>query len=194
MNAHQHDVEQHPYFVKKCLEHSYDLRFTHYLIKGLEHPAIVVPIYNFKYSIQAVQLIFCEKVDFGDGKPRDKHTVGPIGGHFYLLGQPSDYRLYALCEGVATGFSIFLSKLCTTLCCLSCTNYRKVVEGLMMRFPYSEVMIACDNDVGTVGNPGVTHAKKIQERYPQIKLLIPPARDNSSTDISDLFTVGGENE
>jgi len=194
MNANSVGVIQHPYIIKKRFEHTYELRLIDYPVKGRKYSAIVVPIYDFKYIIQAVQLLFSEKIDFGDGKPRNKHTIGAVGGHFYVLGQLKNHRLFVLCEGVATGFSIFESKFCTTLCCLSCTNYYKVTEELMRRFPHAKMIIACDNDVGTEGNPGVSHAKKIQEKYPQIRLLIPPAIGGKSTDLSDLFISGGGDE
>lgn len=192
MRASNIGVNKHPYLVKKRLEHTYELRLIDYSIKGVCYSAVVVPIYDFKHCIQAVQLIFAQKIDFGGEKLRDKHTVGPIGGCFYLLGQLAVDRLFVLCEGVATGLSIFESKFFTTLCCLSCTNYLRVVDDLIRRFPSAQVIIACDNDVGTVGNPGVSHAKKIKEKYPSIKLLIPPATTGIGIDFSDLFMKGGD--
>jgi len=65
MRARNEGVEQHSYFVIKRLEHPYELWLINYTINGLKSLAIVVPIYGFKYSIQAVQLILAKKMDFG---------------------------------------------------------------------------------------------------------------------------------
>lgn len=183
-------VIHHPYFIRKQLNHPYDLRVTDYPILNRAISSLVVPIRDFSNAIQGIQLIFSDKIDFGNGKPRDKHIIGTLKGNFFLMGDFGNKGRYIICEGVATGFALFQSSFYTTLSCLSCTNYYPVVEGLIRRYPRTTILIACDNDSATTGNPGIKEAKRIQRAFSNIKLIVPPAQNRHSVDFNDLYCRG----
>jgi hypothetical protein len=183
-------VNNHPYFMKKRLNEPYDIHATNYLVRNQWVSSLVVPIKNFSNILQGIQLIFAEKIDFGNRKPRDKHIVGTLKGNFFLLGNLANQKKYIVCEGVATGYALFQSSLYTTLCCLSCKNYYPVVERLVQLYPHATILIACDNDLETRGNPGIQEAQKIQRVFPNVKIAIPPSLDGKSVDFNDLYCRG----
>ena len=166
------------------------MRITDYLVLNRLVSSLVVPIRSFSNAIQGIQLIFAEKIDFGNRKPRDKHIIGTLKGNFFLMGILANQERYIVCEGLATGYALFQSSFYTTLCCLTCKNYYPVVKRLIQHYPRSTILIACDNDLETIANPGIQEANKIQREFSNVKITIPPSLNGKSVDFNDLYCRG----
>lgn len=97
-----------------------------------------------------------------------------------------------VCEGYATGLSLFAETHEPVIVAFTCGNLENVVEKLVRRYPSAVIKICADNDLSTFEkrgfNPGVDAAKKVQETFPQVEVLIPefPAGAVGLSDFNDL--------
>lgn len=83
-------------------------------------------------------------------------TGGRISGCYCAIGQPAE-DLY-LCEGFATGATVYAATAAAVAVCFSAGNLKPVALALRAKFPDARLVIAADNDAGTAGNPGVRAA------------------------------------
>lgn len=83
-------------------------------------------------------------------------TGGRIEGCYCSMGRVVDC-LY-LCEGYASAATVHTATGQAAAACFSCGNLKAVAVALRLKFPLLRLVIAADNDAGTAGNPGVTHA------------------------------------
>ncbi|MBN9403974.1 MAG: toprim domain-containing protein [Burkholderiales bacterium] len=84
-------------------------------------------------------------------------TGGRIQGCYCAMGRPSDCLL--VCEGYATGATIFAATGQAVAVCFNCGNMLPVAQALRRKFPALRLIVCADNDAGTPGNPGLTHAR-----------------------------------
>lgn len=84
-------------------------------------------------------------------------TGGRIVGCYFAIGKPVDNLL--LCEGLATGSTLFAATGRAVAVCFSCGNLLPVAQALRLKFPKLRLIVCADNDFQTPGNPGVTHAR-----------------------------------
>lgn len=84
-------------------------------------------------------------------------TGGRIQGCYYAMGRPADCLLLA--EGYATAATIFEATGRAVAVCFNCGNLLPVAQALRAKFPALRLVICADNDAGTPGNPGLTHAR-----------------------------------
>ncbi len=84
-------------------------------------------------------------------------TGGRIQGCYYAMGRPSDCLL--VCEGYATAATIFAATGRATAAAFNCGNMLPVAQALRRKFPELRLILCADNDAGTPGNPGLTHAR-----------------------------------
>lgn len=84
-------------------------------------------------------------------------TGGAIAGRYFAMGRPSDCLL--LCEGYATGATLFQATGQAVAACFNAGNLAPVARALRRKFPELHLVICADNDTGTPGNPGLTHAR-----------------------------------
>lgn len=115
---------------------------------------ILVPMYSPKYQLLSLQSIA------PDGEKR--FWLGaPVAGCSYIL-QRSSATITVLCEGLATGLTIFVA--CPNASVVVCFNASNMVTVAKSRRWQGLVVIAGDNDEDTcerIGrNPGVLAAKE----------------------------------
>ncbi len=84
-------------------------------------------------------------------------TGGAIVGRYYAMGRPTDCLL--LCEGYATAATLFQATGQAVAACFNAGNLTPVARALRRKFPELRLVICADNDAGTPGNPGLTHAR-----------------------------------
>lgn len=84
-------------------------------------------------------------------------TGGRISGCYFSVGRPLDSLL--LCEGLATGLTLYAATGRAVAVCFTCGNLLPVARALRSKFPKLKFIICADNDLATPGNPGVTHAR-----------------------------------
>jgi putative DNA primase/helicase len=82
---------------------------------------------------------------------------GRIAGCYCAIGKPRDSLL--ICEGYATGATLFAATGRAVAVCFSAGNLHPVALALRGKFPRLRMIVCADNDL-TKGNPGLTNATK----------------------------------
>lgn len=82
-------------------------------------------------------------------------TGGRIAGCYCAIGRPADALL--LCEGYATGATLYAATGRAVAVCFSAGNLQPVAQALRAKFPRLRLILCADNDP-TPGNPGLTAA------------------------------------
>lgn len=169
----------HPYLTKKQIK-----PHGSYIDK---YGALIIPLRNITGSIRTFQRITPEGIkSFLKG--------GEYQGHFHQFGIIKNKVI--ICEGFATGASIFEATNIATISAMNSGNLKAV--ALKIRSKYGEklqIVIAADNDEFVKDNPGVTFA--IQAASACNGLLIIPhfiQKDKQYTDFNDLSINEGKNE
>lgn len=85
-------------------------------------------------------------------------TGGRIRGCYFAIGRPE--RELMLAEGLATASTIRQATGAAVAVCFNCGNLEVVAVALRAKFPRLRLVICADNDTGTPGNPGLTHARR----------------------------------
>ena len=83
-------------------------------------------------------------------------TGGRITGCYFAIGRPAGSLL--VCEGLATGSTLYQATGRAVAVAFNCGNLRPVAMALRGKFPALRLIVCADNDTGTPGNPGLTHA------------------------------------
>jgi putative DNA primase/helicase len=84
---------------------------------------------------------------------------GRKSGCYFPIG-PKPTTTLLLCEGYATGASLYEATGLPVAVCFDCGNLIHVGRLLRDRLPHTTFIYAADNDHQTEGNPGVAHATK----------------------------------
>ncbi|NDH67871.1 MAG: hypothetical protein EBY22_08245 [Gammaproteobacteria bacterium] len=142
---------EHPYLVHKNITANGVKIYRGYLkISGMQcHGAIIVPLF---YQGELVSLQFINRM----GEKRFL-PGGKITGCYYLLGAnqiPTHGRLL-VCEGLATGAIINKLTHCPVAIAFNARNLIAVAQEISRLSLPIELVIACDNDRNTTGNPGM---------------------------------------
>lgn len=132
----------HAYLVKKRVQ-AYGLR--------LLRQQLVVPLRDVDGALHSLQFIA------GDGR-KTFLTGGRKRGCYHAIGKPA--AALCICEGYATGATIFQATGNATAVAFDAGNLQSVAKALRQKFPRLTLVIAADNDMETPGNPGVTAAKE----------------------------------
>lgn len=111
---------------------------------------LLVPARDLDGTLHTLQFISV------DGSKRFL-TGGRIAGCYFAIGKPIDSLL--VCEGVATASSLYMATGRAVAACFSCGNMEAVARALRHKFPDLRLIMCADNDVATVGNPGLTKAQ-----------------------------------
>ena len=83
---------------------------------------------------------------------------GRVNACYCAIGRPVDTLL--LCEGYATGATLYEATGHATASCFSCGNLIAVAQALRAKFPNLKLIVCADNDVQAPGNPGLTKARE----------------------------------
>jgi putative DNA primase/helicase len=132
-------TNQHPYLLRKGVG-AYGIRQLRELL--------LIPARDVHGQLQTLQFIGA------DGAKRFL-SGGRIVGCYCPIGRPLDSLL--ICEGYATGCSLYAATGRAVAVCFSAGNLQPVARALRMKFPAMKLIVCADNDL-TPGNPGVTHA------------------------------------
>jgi putative DNA primase/helicase len=148
--------------------------------------ALVLPLRDAKGELDSLQFIGA------DGTKRFL-SGGRIVGCFFTVADKPEIPL-AICEGYATGASIFEASGFAVVCAMNCGNLLAASKALREKFPSREIIIAADDDKLTDGNPGLTKATEAAKTI-HAKLAVPQFKDISTkpTDFNDLHQLQGAN-
>jgi putative DNA primase/helicase len=113
---------------------------------------LVIPIRDIGGALHALQFI----TSSGDNRFL---PGGAIRGHFHVIGDPPG-RAICICEGYATGATIFEETGYPTIVAFNAKNFSPVAQAMRAAFPKLRIVMCADNDCETPGNPGFTEATK----------------------------------
>lgn len=182
------DVINHPYLeVKRVKSHS--IRQVTKTVFGKISSTLIIPIYQPDGDIWSVQFI----TESGNKKFM---KGGKIKGGFYIIGMPSRPEEIVICEGFATGASIYQVDGIPTVCAFNSGNLIHVAMAVKSRYPNASIIIAGDNDQwGDPPNAGLDAASKAADAVGG-RFVVPnfeglDTTDNP-TDFNDQYLLTGE--
>ena len=120
----------HPYLIKKNIK-------THNLKQISDQ--LVIPMYNVENKITSLQFINT------NGKKRFKAGIS-TKNLFHLLGDFSNKKEYIVCEGFATGASIYENTNIPIVVTFSANNCLLIGKAFQNLYPEKEGSLAVDND------------------------------------------------
>ena len=144
---------------------------------------LIIPAYSCDNKISTLQFINL------DGEKKFLKN-GRKQGCFFPIGVPSIRIL--LCEGYATGCSIYEAAKELTICCFDAGNLIHVARKFRECYPEKEIIICADNDSGKEKNTGVEKAKEAGREI-GAAVVFPVFKDEtaSPTDFNDLQNLEG---
>ena len=119
---------------------------------------LLIPLIDANQKLRNLQQIF------PNGEKRFL-TGGQVKGCYCLIDAP-DLRKVLVCEGFATGATLFKATGQSVMCAMNAGNLQSVAliaSSAAALIPDSHVVICADNDHRTPGNPGITQARKAAE-------------------------------
>lgn len=172
---------KHPYLIRKQIQ-AYNLR----VIRN----TLVIPMYDELDQILSLQYIS------PDGKKRFLKG-GTTRGAQYTFGYDQitlSGSMY-LCEGFATGASIYEALHIPVICAFNTGNLSSVAMSIRQAYPSAKMIIAGDNDGYSEINPGKISAMKAAHKVnAQVILPIFTCSDSQPTDFNDLAILEGSSE
>jgi phage/plasmid primase-like uncharacterized protein len=116
------------------------------------------------------------------------HVISPVGAKLADLG--GDWRPIVICEGYATGATLYEATKYPTVVAFDAGNLKPVAEAVRAAYPGRDLVIAADNDHANVnGNVGVRKAEEAAQAVKAV-VAVPPldAQEKAQglTDFNDL--------
>lgn len=150
---------------------------------------LALPLQDADGTVHSMQFIA------EDGTKRFAYG-GRVAGCYYPLSDVPGGPVL-VCEGYATGASLFEATGWSVVCAMNCGNLLAVVQSLRKKYPSRTLVICADNDQFTEGNPGLTKAQAAAKAA-NCLLACPDFGDNAlegkPTDFNDLHTAAGLRE
>jgi hypothetical protein len=132
------------------------------------------------------------------GNKRYKKHVLKKGSYCLINPDNKPLDLLILCEGYATGASIYEALELPVVVCFDAGNLAPVLESIKTTRPETLIYIFADNDAYTVingkpSNKGLETAFKLQAKYPGVMVVFPQFEDISRLpkDFNDLHQLEG---
>ena len=166
--------DSHPYLKAKGV-HAYEG------VAVTDHGAtLIIPVYTPEGEIVSYQKIFKDPSDVGRFRKIFKKG-GRTSGCFFVIGNPSSGESAWLCEGYATGASIYEATGLPVVVAFFGNNMKAVAEALNGRLKLT--VVADNDDKGKGTNPGKAYAETTGLPYK----MIPEA----GMDANDYATAHG---
>lgn len=147
---------------------------------------LIVPVFGADGKIQSLQFIDAA------GEKRFLTCGEMRGGIFVIDGNHNDI---AICEGYATGASIQKATGKTVYVGFNAGNLKATAKIVKDRHPGAAIVVCCDDDRETDGNPGLTKGREAAEAIGAVA-AVPVFKDVSTrpTDFNDLAALEGLDE
>jgi putative DNA primase/helicase len=116
---------------------------------------------------------------------------GRVKGCYHGIGKPD--RLLVVCEGYATGASIYEATGQAVAVAFNAGNLLAVAEALHQKYPNLQLVIAADDDWQTDKNPGMTNAMEAARTVGGLlaKPKFNSQRGLNDSDFNDLYRLYG---
>jgi putative DNA primase/helicase len=169
------------------IEHPYATRKKIKLIGLREaYGKLVIPAYH-DGKIVSVQFIA------DDGQKRFLTGGRKIGCYASIATKEDSREEIYICEGYATGASIYEAIRCPVVVAFDAGNLKPVAEAIRAKYPDSKIIIAGDNDQWTAANPGVKYATAAADLIGATVVWprFPANAQGKPTDYNDLHQRAG---
>ncbi|EFV1194916.1 hypothetical protein HRO40_001724 [Campylobacter jejuni] len=193
----------HAYLKKKGFDENFYLKQDN---KG----SLLIPLKDENGKLWSVQRIFPngDKI-IGVIKTQEEKEQGieysaKKSGCFHLIGAKNlEYcKEFIIAEGFATAATIYKALNKPVIMGIDAGNLSKIVETLKNKFQNTPITLIADNDkkreLKGLSNVGVETAKEIQQRFSDIKVIIPKISDQEAgqgvSDFNDIFLNKGLDE
>jgi len=155
--------------------------------------SLYIPLFDIKSKFMCCQEI--TKNFYGNGFFK-KFTNRSKGGMHVIGTLDSSTEHVLICEGWATGCTIYKATQMTTICAFTCHNIVNVVEAVKRNYPRSKIIICADNDLYGEKNIGTDTAYDLSKKY-NIDYIYPDFTSlpltTKPTDFNDLFLLSDLN-
>jgi len=177
-NSSDNGVKSHQYLLKKQIA-ALNVRID-------QNNNLLIPMYDRFDELWNIQSITPNGLKLFSKGAKVKHCFHPIG---ILDTHPAQI---ILCEGFATGMSIYQATQIPTVVCFNASNLGSSAIIMRHKYPHSRLIIAGDNDQFNKINIGILKASFAAE-YVQGRMVLPRFKDLSSkpTDFNDLHCLEG---
>ncbi|OCR84646.1 DUF5710 domain-containing protein [Campylobacter fetus] len=196
--------DTHPYLKKKGLNKNY------YLKQDSNHN-LLIPLRDINNKLWSVQRIYSNGSKIiGYIKTKEEKEQGieypaKKAGCFFIVGAKDLINLdeFQIAEGFATAATITEATGKPTIMAIDSGNIKKVVEELKAVYPDKAITIFADNDIKNESKPfgknvGIEAVVEIQQKYQDIKVIIPKLTqdeiDKGLSDFNDIFINRGIEE
>ena len=132
----------HPYLMRKGVA-AFGIRH----LRG----RLVIPLRGADGTLHSLQFIGA------DGR-KTFLTGGRKHGCYHAIGRPD--RVVCICEGYATGATIYQATRHATAIAFDAGNLEPVARALRTKFPQTTMVICADSDLETPGNPGLAAGRQ----------------------------------
>lgn len=167
---------RHAYLIGKKVR-SHGIRYN--------NGALLIPVRDSDNTFHGLQRIWPK-----GGKRYYKGTI--VTGHFHLIGTMNTGALL-LCEGYATGATLFEVTGHSIAVCFNSHNLMPAATAIRTAWPKQNIMVCADDDHADPKNPGLTAAITAANAI-NAKLVVPvfhTLRTQYDTDFNDLFLLSG---
>ena len=193
----------HPYLKKKGFNENFYL-------KQDKMGSLLIPLKDENGKLWSVQRIFPngDKI-IGIIKTKEEKEQGieysaKKSGCFHIVGAKNlkHCKEFIITEGFATAATIYKALNKPVIMGVDAGNLLKIVESLKNKFQNTPITLIADNDrkreLKGLSNVGVETAKEIQQKFSDIKVIIPKISDQEAeqgmSDFNDIFLKNGLDE
>jgi len=148
---------------------------------------LLIPLRDTQGALRSLQFIQ------STGEKRFKSS-GIIAGCYCLIGDaPVPATPLLICEGWATGCSLYEATGLPVAAAMSADNLMRVAQSLRTTLPDVPLIICADDDIETKGNPGLAKAREAAKAV-SAQMAVPnfgPNRQTGAVDFNDLHLAHG---
>lgn len=141
--------------------------------------SLLAPIHDLDGQLWNLQIIA------PDGQKRFL-SGGRKRGLGYLMGAMDKAKALIICEGFATGASLYEAYQQPVLVAFDAGNLLPVAQAYRNAYPYLTLIIGADNDRSKPINTGVVKAKEVQAKVSGVDVIIPDFPPRAPANLSDF--------
>lgn len=138
---------------------------------------LAIPIYNIYGEMISMQFIA------QNGQKRYLSGARKQGGFYVIGAKIKDGDPICLCEGVATGLSLYAILGLSIVVAFDSGNLTPVAINLRRKYPNSQIIVAADNDCKSIYNTGIEKAKEASSAIDNATIMYPVWIDKNSRQI-----------
>ena len=168
---------------------------------------LAIPIRDIQGKLWSIQRIYDEthlpSYLIKQNRNKDFLKGGKTLGHFHLIGNLSQATKIFICEGYATGVSVYTAVNEPVVIAFYAANLIHVVGSIRSVYPNLKIIIAGDNDQWKEPNTGKLKAEETAAKYncevvlpyfSQESMILGENQGMKPTDFNDLYVLNGLEE